>query len=263
MAAHPSHPPDHYHTLGLTSQATQAEIKQAYRKLAKQFHPDLQGQPAAAPGSAASGSAAPPNAEQIIQINAAYEVLGDVQQRQAYDRQRFWGNGSAGGQFGGQSREQPDDRYQRTATAQANYRHRRHTAHSQDEQLAAWIKQVYTPLNRLLGEIVSPLRSAITALSADPFDDDLMADFVEYLEKSRSKQEKAEDLFRKLPNPPQIAQFAMHVYYYLNQVGDGLSELERFTMCYDESYLKDGKEMFRRAQRMRKELQAEFRHLNG
>lgn len=254
MAAHPSHPPDHYRTLGLTSQATQAEIKQAYRKLAKQFHPDLQGQPAAAPGSAA-----PPSAEQIIQINAAYEVLGDVQQRQAYDRQRFWSNGAEGGR----SVEQPDDRYQRTATAQVNYRQRRHTTHSQDEQLAAWIKQVYTPINRLLGEIVSPLRSAITALSADPFDDDLMADFVEYLEKSRSKQEKAEDLFRKLPNPPQIAQFAMHVYYYLNQVGDGLSELERFTMCYDESYLKDGKEMFRRAQRMRKEIQAEFRHLNG
>lgn len=247
--------PDHYRTLGLTSRATQAEIKQAYRKLAKQFHPDRQHQHSP-PSSQSPNPAA--NSEQIIRINAAYEVLGDVQQRRAYDRQRFCGGSGSVGTV-----ERPDDRYQRTASAQEQYQKRRHTTPSQDEQLALWIKQVYTPVNRLMGEIISPLRSAITALSADPFDDALMADFVEYLEKSRSKQEKADALFRKMPNPSEIARFAMNVYYCLNQVGDGLAELERFTMCYDESYLKDGKEMFRRAQRMRKEIQAEFRQLKG
>lgn len=247
MASHSSRPVDHYQTLGLTSTATQAEIKQAYRKLAKQFHPDRQGVDAKTAA----------NAEQIIQINAAYEVLGDVQQRHAYDRRRSWGQGMEEGGSGAQ----PDDRYQRTAEAQAHYQQRRQSTQTEEEQLSVWIRQVYTPVIRLLGEILSPLKAAIRALSADPFDDELMADFVNYLEKSRSKQDKAEALFRKVPNPPQIARFAMNVYYCLNQVGDGLAELERFTMCYDESYLKDGKEMFRRAQRMRKEIQAEFRQL--
>ena len=65
---------DHYRTLKIPEAATQKEIKQAYRRLAKELHPDTQ--------------TAPAGHEGIQQINAAYEVLGDPQQRSRYDQQR-------------------------------------------------------------------------------------------------------------------------------------------------------------------------------
>lgn len=52
---------DHYQTLGLTHDATQEEIKQAYRRLAKQYHPDR--------------SEDNNSHEKIIAINVAYEVV--------------------------------------------------------------------------------------------------------------------------------------------------------------------------------------------
>jgi molecular chaperone DnaJ len=64
----------HYQTLEVAETATQAEIKQAYRRLVKQFHPDSQTQPT--------------GHDQIARINQAYEVIGDPQRRQVYDRQR-------------------------------------------------------------------------------------------------------------------------------------------------------------------------------
>ncbi len=61
-----------YHVLGVTPQADAAQIKQAYRKLAKQYHPDRN-----------QGSA---EAEQRFkQIQQAYETLGDEQNRSRYD----------------------------------------------------------------------------------------------------------------------------------------------------------------------------------
>ena len=60
---------DHYSTLGVAKTATQDEIKSAYRKLAKQHHPDLGG-----------------DADKFKSINEAYDVLGDAAKRADYDR---------------------------------------------------------------------------------------------------------------------------------------------------------------------------------
>ncbi|NEP54662.1 MAG: J domain-containing protein, partial [Moorea sp. SIO3C2] len=67
--------PNYYKTLELSETATQADIKRAYRRLAKQYHPD-------------SRSQGKDDHEQIAQINAAYEVLGDPAERKRYDAQR-------------------------------------------------------------------------------------------------------------------------------------------------------------------------------
>jgi DnaJ-class molecular chaperone len=76
---------NHYSTLGINEDATQDDIKRAYRKLAMELHPDKN------PGDAAAE-------EQFKKINAAYSELGDPQNRARYDQQRKVG-GQGNGQF--------------------------------------------------------------------------------------------------------------------------------------------------------------------
>lgn len=62
---------DYYETLGIKRDATEAEIKSAYRKMARKYHPDVNKTKEAE--------------EKFKEINEAYEVLGDKQKRSRYD----------------------------------------------------------------------------------------------------------------------------------------------------------------------------------
>src|SRR3712207_2147618 len=88
---------DPYDVLGLSRSASEQEIKRAYRKLAKENHPDRHGGDKKAQGK-------------FAEINAAYEILGDKDKRAQFDRgeidaegkprfQGFAGGGGAGQGF--------------------------------------------------------------------------------------------------------------------------------------------------------------------
>ncbi len=82
---------DLYKILGVDRKAPPAEIKKAYRKLARQFHPDRNPDDARAE-------------ERFKEISAAYDVLGDPDKRKQYDRGglgAFVGGGGPGGAGGG------------------------------------------------------------------------------------------------------------------------------------------------------------------
>src|SRR5580765_3933146 len=64
---------DHYEILGVKRDASPEEIKKAYRKLARKFHPDLN------PGEKAAE-------EQFKQMQTAYDVLSDAESRTLYDQ---------------------------------------------------------------------------------------------------------------------------------------------------------------------------------
>ncbi len=74
LASLNSDAPDHYATLGLDRRCTAAQIRTAYRLLAKRHHPDLN------PGSAEA-------AVRAQELNAAHEVLSNPAMRRAYDRE--------------------------------------------------------------------------------------------------------------------------------------------------------------------------------
>jgi curved DNA-binding protein len=93
---------DYYETLGVAKTASADEIKSAFRKLARKYHPDV-----AKPKEKAAAE------EKFKQINEAYEVLSDPEKRSKYDRLGAdwnqpggfqpppdWGRGGAGGGFG-------------------------------------------------------------------------------------------------------------------------------------------------------------------
>ncbi len=66
---------DYYKTLGVSETASEADIKKAFRKLAKQYHPDMHPNDKKAE-------------EQFKKVNEAYEVLGNAQRRKEYDELR-------------------------------------------------------------------------------------------------------------------------------------------------------------------------------
>jgi molecular chaperone DnaJ len=93
---------DYYKVLGVPESASEKEVTRAYRKLAKQYHPD------ANPGAE----------DRFKEVSSAYDVLGDAAKRKEYDEVRRlgpaaggmgFGNGAGSGGFGGGGSFRVDD----------------------------------------------------------------------------------------------------------------------------------------------------------
>ena len=124
-----------YAELGVTAQATQAELKAAYRRLVKQHHPDAGGDP-----------------ERILALNAAWELVGDAERRRQFDRNH------AGGYSGLQADAVAEARRRGARNARAS---RAASAASgqgaaADDALVHWLQTVYAPVDRQLGQVINP-----------------------------------------------------------------------------------------------------------
>jgi molecular chaperone DnaJ len=226
----------HYQVLDLDSQASQGEIKQAYRRLVKQFHPDRQ------PDSRHS--------VRIIAINAAYEVLGDPQRRRFYDAQL-------------QQITFPEQREYRRSQVQRQHQDCHQTARTTELEVQQWLREIYQPLQQAIADILNPLDRQINKLAADPFDDQLMEEFVSYLNQCRASLNYAHKIFASRPNPAKLAKIAANLYYCLNHIGDGLEDLHLFTLGYDDHQLHTGCELWNLARQRLKEIHYQLQILQA
>src|SRR5947208_15103978 len=87
---------DYYQVLGVPETATVDEIKRAFRRLAKQHHPDRN------PGK-------PQAAERFKEINEAHDVLSDPAKRKQYDQLRRYGAFAGAGGYGGPGRGRAEE----------------------------------------------------------------------------------------------------------------------------------------------------------
>jgi molecular chaperone DnaJ len=220
--------PDPYTLLGVSPQASTAEIRAAYRALVKRHHPDAGGED-----------------DTILALNAAWEVLRDGDRRRRLDRLRV-----------PQAGERSGPQAQAAAPPAPPCR-----GAARDQELALWLQRVHAPIDRLLAQVINPFPAQLRSLAADPYDDGLMKAFCSFLEQCRERMEKAETLYRSVACPAGAQGFGLSLYHCLSQVQDAVAELERYTMGYVDGYLHDGREMLREARRRRSLLQEERRRL--
>jgi len=206
---------NYYNTLQVHYQAPPAEIKRAYRNLVKKFHPDCNHDLN--------------NHDRIADINIAYETLSNPQARASYDQTL--------------GLRQVND----TSTVVR----RRSQGLDEDGKLDVWLTQVYEPIIEILNQTLDNLDEQIDELAADPFDDELLDNFQEYIQNCRNAFNHAQVLFRGMPNPSSAAGVAAYLYHCLNQVGDGIEELNYFTLNFDDRHLHTGQELWRIAEEMR------------
>ena len=155
---------DPYKVLGVSPDATDEEIKRAYRKLAKQYHPDLN------PGDQEA-------AKKMQQINAAYEQIKDPDKARTQSRQGQSGYGGygydpfGGGWQQGYSRsEQTGNQYQQAAwryIQYGRYREALNALNADSEKNARWY-YLSSLANDALGNQVTALEHIRRAVSMDP-----------------------------------------------------------------------------------------------
>ena len=219
-----------YEELGLEKNATKKEIKASYRSLVKQHHPDAGGEK-----------------ERFLAIQNAWETLNDPIEKEKYDKKIF----SSSSSF-----DTLNENWEE------KFNSKKYSSSIKDKEVETWIKEIYIPINRLISQIIKPFNNEIKELSADPYDDQLMENFCNYINISQNKMEKVDKIYNKKLVPTSISALGLDLYHCFSQVKDALSELDRYSQGYVDDYLFDGKEMIKEAKRIQSKMTIEKKNKN-
>ena len=211
-----------YEELGLKENATQSEIKSSYRRLVKKHHPDAGGEK-----------------DRFLAIQIAWETLNDPFKKKQYDKNLVYLH---------QSLNSNNENWEEKVNT------KKYSSTIKDNEVKNWIRNIYIPTNRFISQIIKPLNQEIRELSADPYDEELMENFCRYINLSKKKIEKVDNLYKSLTVPNSISSLGLNLYHCFSQVKDALSELEKYTQGYVDDYLFDGKEMMKEAKRIQSKM---------
>ena len=213
---------NYYKDLGLKKNATLVEIKSAYRLLAKKYHPDTGG-----------------NKEKFLIIQVAWETLNNPSKKAKHDKELINNESFFNSE---------------TNDWKSVLKKEKMNSTNKDQDIKYWLKTTYLPINRFITQIIKPLNTEIKKLSADPYDDELMNNFCNYIDESRKKINKASLIFKSQVVPSSISSFGLDLYHCYSQVQDALDELDRYTQGYVDDYLFDGKQMIKEAKKIQAKM---------
>ena len=219
-----------YEELGLKRDATKNEIKSSYRSLVKKHHPDAGG-----------------DNDKFLAIQNAWEILNDPIKKEFYDKQFF-------------SSYTPSNKL--NENWEKNFNSKKFNSSIKDREVETWMKEIYTPINRLISQIIKPLNNEIKELSGDPYDDELMENFCSYISNSQKKMRKVDQIYNKKLVPKSITALGLDLYHCFSQVKDALSEFDRYSKGYVDDYLYDGKQMIKEAKRIQSKMASEKKTKN-
>ena len=205
---------NHYQILGVTSDVSADEIKRAYRKLAKTQHPDAQAKVGTEEHSAAT--------EEMMRINEAYETLMDSGKRAEYDRV-----------IGLQ-------RVRLRGPKQAVF-----TSVDEDAEREKFLRSIFTPARSAIVRALGAYKKQLRELSADPYDDRLIEQFQEYVDRLEDALRKGSDSLTRHPAPRSLEGAVHMMRYSIAQAADGLEELRYFCRNYDYNHLTMAENLFR------------------
>ena len=219
-----------YEELGLKRDATKNEIKSSYRSLVKKHHPDAGG-----------------DNDKFLAIQNAWEILNDPIKKEYYDKQFF-------------SSYTPSNKL--NENWEKKFNSKKFNSSMKDREVETWMKEIYTPINRLISQIIKPLNNEIKELSGDPYDDQLMENFCSYISNSQKKMRKVDQIYNKKLVPKSITALGLDLYHCFSQVKDALSEFDRYSQGYVDDYLYDGKQMIKEAKRIQSKMASEKKTKN-
>ncbi len=208
--------------LGISEHSSIAEIKIAHRALVKKYHPDAGG-----------------DKEKMLAINQAWEMLKDAEIRKTFSSK--------------------NKKYE---ASEKTFKSSKKQGSNTDKEISLWLKVVYQPIDKLVAEIINPFQEQVKELSADPYDDNLMKFFCNYIDKSQKKLKKIHDIYECMKTPAPLKQFSLSLYQCFSEMEDGINEWEIYSSGYIESYLHDGIEMLRKAKKQHLLLKKQRSHLS-
>jgi molecular chaperone DnaJ len=205
----------HYQILGVSPTVSREEIKRAYRELVKTQHPDTQHN--------GNGNGTHEEAtEEMMRINDAYATLMDKTKRAEYDVRI------------GLAVSHPKGKITPTFTSV-----------DEDQQREKFLRTVFHPARTAITKILGMYKKQIRELSADPFDDVLLGDFQEYLDKVEAALRKGSDSLTR-SEVPRTLEAAVHMMRNsIAQAADALEEMRHFCNNYDYNHLTMAENLFR------------------
>lgn len=207
----------HYEKLGVRPDVLPEDIKRAYRKLVKFQHPDLD-------HSNKSESEREAATEEMRALNEAYETLMDRKKRAAYDI-----------------------KIGITLTISQGFKIE---PTREDEEREKFLLRIYHPSRLAINKALKLYKQKLKHLSADPYDDALMAEFESYVDELESALRKASGAFASAKEPPTLAAAMTMMRHCMAQAVDGMEELRYYCGNYDYDHLSMAENLFAIALRL-------------
>lgn len=209
----------YYQILGLRPDANASDIKRAYRKIVKEQHPDVGQQKK-------TEKELRQDTEEMLVINEAYKTLIDKKKRAEYDV---------------------------IIGVTISIKQFQFSKDNEDEAREKFLAKVFNPSRTSIGKVISAYKKQIKQLSQDPFDDELVEQFEEYLNEVDAALRKASNLFSSQPAPTTLEPAVIMMRHCIAQAADALEEMHRFCKNYDYDHLSTAENLFRIANDLSKQ----------